>query len=230
MNCANHPDIAAVAYCRGCGKALCGDCQRSAQGSVYCEEHVPAPPVPAGADASPYTSPYAAPSPTPVAANQTSPGLAFLLGMIPGVGAIYNGQYAKGLVHVIIVGLVISILDSGGASGGFEPLFGMLLGVFWFYMAFEAYHTAKRRQLGQPVDEFSSLMPRHGSGFPTAPVLLIALGVIFLLNNLDILRLHEMLKYWPVFLIVLGAYLLYARLTEGHDAGMTSREASHERR
>jgi len=28
--------------------------------------------------------------------------------MIPGVGAVYNGQYAKGLVHVVIVGLLIS--------------------------------------------------------------------------------------------------------------------------
>jgi len=31
-----------------------------------------------------------------------SPGLALFLGLIPGVGAIYNGQYAKGMVHAII--------------------------------------------------------------------------------------------------------------------------------
>ena len=40
-----------------------------------------------------------------------------MLGFIPGVGAIYNGQYAKGLVHVIIVGLMISILSNGAADG-----------------------------------------------------------------------------------------------------------------
>jgi len=50
MNCINHPDIPAVAYCRTCGKALCEACQRTAQGTVYCAEHLPvAVPVPAGA-------------------------------------------------------------------------------------------------------------------------------------------------------------------------------------
>ena len=94
--------------------------------------------------------------------QDASPGLAFVLGLIPGVGAIYNGQYAKGLVHVIIIGLTISIL-SNGAARGLEPLLSLLLAGFWFYMAFEAYHTARRRQLGQAVDEFSSLIPMRGS-------------------------------------------------------------------
>ena len=37
MNCANHPDIPAVAYCRTCGKPLCANCTRSVQGVIYCE-------------------------------------------------------------------------------------------------------------------------------------------------------------------------------------------------
>jgi hypothetical protein len=81
-------------------------------------------------------------------------------------------------------------------------------------MAFEAYHTAKLRLEGRIVDEFSSLIPmRGGSGrFPVAPVVLIALGVIFLLNNLDLLDLHRALRYWPVLLIALGAYMLFLRM------------------
>jgi hypothetical protein len=61
----------------------------------------------------------------------------------------------------------------------------MMIAVWVFYMAFEAYHTAKRRQLGQPVDEFSSIMPRAGqpTRFPLAPTVLIAVGVLFLLHN-----------------------------------------------
>ncbi len=47
-------------------------------------------------------------------------------------------------------------------SANLQPLFGMMIAVWIFYMAFEAYHTAKRRQLGQPVDEFSSIVPRSG--------------------------------------------------------------------
>jgi hypothetical protein len=36
-----------------------------------------------------------------------------------------------------------------------------------------------------------------------APVILIAAGVLFLLDNLDLLRLQQVLRYWPVFLIAL---------------------------
>ncbi len=160
-------------------------------------------------------SPYTAKTPPPIPNTDVSPGLAFLLGMIPGVGAIYNGQYAKGLIHVIIIGLIISIMDNG-AAGGLEPLLGLLLAGFWFYMAFEACHTARRRQLGHAVDEFSSLIPMRGSQrFPAAPVVLIAVGVVFLLNNLDLLDLRRALRYWPVLLIALGAYMLYLRMGGG---------------
>ena len=37
MNCANHPDIPSVAYCRTCGKPLCANCTRSVHGVIYCE-------------------------------------------------------------------------------------------------------------------------------------------------------------------------------------------------
>ena len=37
MNCANHPDIAPVAYCRTCGKPLCANCTRDVKGVIYCE-------------------------------------------------------------------------------------------------------------------------------------------------------------------------------------------------
>lgn len=219
-----------IGYCRACGKPLDETTMRAAQGTIFCEEHVPmehTAPAAAGIEASPYTAspytvpPYAGATPPPVPNSEVSPGLAFGLGMIPGVGAIYNGQYAKGLVHVIIIGLMISILDNNSA-GGLEPLIGLLLAGFWAYMAFEAYHTAKRRLHGQSVDEFSSLIPMRGgaSKFPAAPVVLIALGVVFLLNNLQILELRRMLRYWPVLLIALGAYMLYVRVA--NSAGPAS--------
>jgi len=43
MNCQNHPDIPATAYCRACGKPVCDQCRRDAWGTVYCAEHAPAP-------------------------------------------------------------------------------------------------------------------------------------------------------------------------------------------
>ncbi len=192
-----------TAYCRVCGKPLSEEEARPAQGTIFCAEHVPATGQPTTARPT-----GAAPHP-----GSGSPGLAFLLGLIPGVGAIYNGQYAKGIVHVLILGLLISI-ESSGSAGGLEALVGMLIGVFYFYMAFEAYHTARKRLAGEPVDEFSSLIqlrPEAGR-FPMVPVLLIALGALFLLNNLNLLRIEEILKYWPAALIVLGAWMLYERM------------------
>src|SRR5215467_8345909 len=210
MNCLNHPDVSAAAFCRSCGKPLCEQCKRVAQGTVYCEEHLPAgaanPMRPAA------TPVYSGP---PVADPSVSPGLAFALGLIvPGVGAIYNGQYAKGLVHAIIFGLLVSIISSGSAPG-LEPLFGILIAVWVFYMAIEAHHTAVKRRAGQPVDEFSSLIDLHtrGSRFPAGAVVLIVVGVLLLLNTTDIIPLERILRYWPILLIVLGVYLLYTRLT-----------------
>jgi hypothetical protein len=199
-----------VGYCRACGKALDSASVHTTHGTIYCADHVPAEPPPISD--SPYTSPYTASAPPPVPRPDVSPGVAFVLGLIPGVGAIYNAQYAKGLIHVFILGMLFTIVSSND-MGGFEPLFGVLIPGFWAYMAFEAYHTAKLRQMGQPVDEFSSLMPAHGgSRFPVAPILLIALGVVFLLNNLEIFELRRMLRYWPVMLIALGLYMLYLRM------------------
>jgi hypothetical protein len=212
---------AAVAgYCRVCGKALSNVEARTVQGIIYCADHIPrgAPPPPP--PNSPFPgSPYAAP---PQAATG-SPGLAFVLGLIPGVGAIYNSQYAKGLVHVVIFGLLCSILEQG--AGGLEPLFGMLLAAWIFYMAFEAYHTAKKRQLGQTVDEFSSLFPHAGrAGSKAGPIVLIAAGVLFLLITLDVIRLYAVVKFWPVLLIALGAYLLWVRIADER----AKEELSHE--
>jgi hypothetical protein len=242
MNCANHPDTAAVAYCRSCGKPLCQACERPAAGTIYCDEHaVPAaaanPPAgtPAGAAASGYStfaggasgappaaeaahgySPYTAPYTSPYSAPgdvSASPGLAFILGLIPGVGAIYNGQYAKGIVHVVILGLLISIIKQD-AAGGLEPLFGFLIPLWFFYMAFEAYHTARKRVRGEPLDEFSSIFPMRTSanGFPVGPIVLILVGVLFLLNSLEIIRFYQLIRWWPLFLIALGVYMLVARL------------------
>ena len=154
MKCYIHTDIEAVAFCRSCGRALCGTCQRLADGSVFCAEHAPAPQAAPGARPAagqPMMQPVVQP-------GAPSPGLAFVLGLIPGVGAIYNSQYVKGLVHVIVLGTLISLVDSN-YIGNLEPLFGMLIGLWVFYMAFEAYHTANRRLHGLPVDEFSSLIP-----------------------------------------------------------------------
>jgi len=211
--CYVHTEIDAAAYCRSCGRPLCADCQRMALGSVYCPEHAPS--------SEPAAQPPAAPT---AAVGSASPGLAFVLGLIPGVGAIYNGQYVKGLVHVVVLGTLISLVESD-ISGGLEPLFGLLIALWFFYMAFEAYHTASRRLRGLPVDEFSSLIPLRSprSGSLVGPVALILLGGLFLTMTLRPEWVREILRWWPAVLIVTGVYLLLSRLRE-RSAEEASRE------
>jgi TM2 domain-containing membrane protein YozV len=237
MNCYLHPDTAAVAFCRSCGRPLCTVCQQPAEGTVFCVDHVPVwnnpanppfanpaftdapftntPPDPMNNAAASAANPYFQPaSASPVVdPASTSPALAFLLGWIPGVGAIYNGQYMKGLVHAIVFGLLITLISNSDGSG--QPLFVIVLAAFVFYMPFEALHTAKKRRMGVPVDEWSSLVARnrYSSRTPVGPVVLIILGVFFLLDTLRIIEFRELARYWPVLLIVVGAFMLYNRIT-----------------
>lgn len=250
MNCANHPEVPASAFCRECGKPMCQECQKPALGSIYCGEHVPAaamappfappppprvPPEPprfsseSGSYAgSPYSapgaSPYTAPS-VPPHESESHPALALILGFIPGVGAIYNGQYAKGLIHAVVFGLLVSLASSTHTP--FEPLIGILIAAWVFYMAAEAYHTARKRRYGVAVEEFSSLFdvrPTHGR-FPAGAILLIGLGFIMLLDTTDIISMEQVERYWPVGLIVFGLYMLYARLSPANREVRADRNA-----
>jgi hypothetical protein len=125
------------------------------------------------------------------------------------VGAIYNGQYAKGIVHAVIWGLLMSAANSRAAQG-LEPLFVIMVMSWWFYMAFEAYHTARKRRAGEPVDEYSSILNLSGgrSHVPVAGVALIGLGALLLLHTLDLLDFEYVARFWPVVLIATGAYML----------------------
>ncbi len=207
-------DAPIAGYCRACGRALGEADVHRAHGAFYCKEHAP---QEGASSSSPYgSSPYSAgPSyspPPPASGNGISPLAAFWLGLIPGVGAIYNGQYLKGFVHVAVIAFGFTILDNN-AAGGFDVLVGMMLAVFWAYMPFEAYHTARNRQIGQPVDEFSGLFPRRGANFLTVPAILIGLGTLLLLNNLGLFELRRVLRFWPLLLIGAGVYMLLNRFS-----------------
>lgn len=133
-----------------------------------------------------------------------------MLGLIPGVGAIYNGQYIKGLIHVVILGLLFGIANSD-ISDSVQPVVVLMIIGFFAYQAFEAFHTAQKRRMGQAVEEMSGLASGQ-TRFPVAPVILIALGVVLLLDNLGYLELRRILRYWPALLIGLGVYLLVNRI------------------
>ncbi len=76
-----------------------------------------------------------------------SPVIAGLLGFVPGVGAMYNGQFIKAFAHVLI--FVMLIIAASNISG----VFGVLIGFFVVYMAFEAYKTAEAKRHGLPAPD-----------------------------------------------------------------------------
>src|SRR5262245_56618735 len=143
MNCFYHAETPSAAFCIHCGRALCNDCIRNVRGSVYGE--------PCLAD---IVQGKATPSSSSTSASGTSasgagarketvagknPGSAFALGLIPAVGAIYNGEFVKAAFYILIFGTLVSRADATGAA-----LFHLAAVAFYFYMPFEAYYSAKK--------------------------------------------------------------------------------------
>lgn len=250
MNCANHVDAPAVAYCRTCGKPLCSVCSRDVRGVIYCEEclaaHVSGTvPTPDAAAVAPMALPPSTPHPR----------IAAILGVIPGVGAMYNGEYPKGFVHVLI--FAVLILMTKDING----LFGLGIAAFCVYMPIEAYKTARARELGLPAPDPFGFNALFGGSTPTRPAgavvtpgavgpgaanfapgapnppnppyppvvddephsrvpvgayVLIGLGVLFLLSEMNFLRIDWILeRFWPLILIAIGVRILMQRQRRG---------------
>jgi hypothetical protein len=195
MKCAVHTEVEATGYCRNCGKALCAECARDVRGILYCETCL----------ADLVSKPGGVGQP---ASGGSNPALAALLGFVPGLGAVYNNQYMKALVHVVIFASLIGFVNTD-AGDRTEPAGGLAIAGFVIYMAIEAHRTARAKALGQPCpDPFGSI----GGRVPIGPIILIGLGILFLLDKFNYLPLDRIFEFWPVFLIALGVFLLWRRM------------------
>jgi hypothetical protein len=194
MNCAVHTNVEATGFCRNCGKPMCPECARNVSGQLYCE-----PCLAAKMGAGPMIP--AAPT------GPSNPGLALLLGFVPGLGAVYNGQYAKGAIHVLIFGGLIAALSSD-LPGGLGTFCAILLAAFVCFMPLDAYRTAKARNLGEP--EPPSLLDATGRK-PIGAFVLIGIGALLLMGNFGWLQRDWFEKSWPVALIIIGGWLVWDR-------------------
>ena len=131
-----------AAFCQNCGRPLTSAEVRAVGGHVYCEPCLAAR---VGAVSPAAAPPYGVPYPTPIPGNH-SPLLAGLLGTIPGVGAMYNGQFIKGIVHVLIFIALISATTHFG-------LLGIAIAVWYIYMIFDAVQTAQAIRMGMPLPD-----------------------------------------------------------------------------
>jgi hypothetical protein len=168
-------------FCQDCGTALTRETIKTVGSGVFCEPCLEkrltsAPPVPGAAAAGAagsgagwgtgYTGSTAyvgsAMPPGGVGATgEPSPALAALLGMIPGVGAVYNGQYAKGLIHFVIFAVLVMF------NKDVSDVFGLFVLAWIIYQMVDAHHTAKARRDGHPLPDpfgFNEMGDRMGFG------------------------------------------------------------------
>jgi hypothetical protein len=219
MNCSNHTEVSAVAYCRTCGKALCANCTREVRGVVYCENCIAARLEGVMPPSSVLATTAAAHREPRAAGAGPNPALAGILaGFFPfGVGAVYVGQYAKGLAHLVVFTLLV-VGESSVNNGALHTMFGLGIAAFYFYQIIDAVRSARAMQAGEPAPDpfgLGSTFAMGGDGseisrVPVGALVLIGLGVLFLLHTAGLLA-FDVLRIISIFLIVLGVWLFVRR-------------------
>ena len=162
------------------------------------DPNAPAPPPPL-----PPSAPVA-PAPGPYLRLPKSPGLAAFLSLFPGLGQVYNGRIARAFVFFFAwVGSIYL------TASGHEFPFAFVIPFVYLFNIIDAWKGAtaiNARYLGgrtEPEDDVEVESPVWGGS-------LALLGVLILFNNLGWLDLDRLARWWPLLLIAVGAYFVYA--------------------
>lgn len=144
-------------------------------------------------------------SAAPMVRRNSSPLVATLLSFIvPGLGAAYNGQTSKAIVHFAIFAsfFQMAIITDG------LPFFVLGFIATWCFAAIDACRTAQMLRSGLAPGAEEDVITRRLYGNPFAwSVTLLVLGTIFLLHTLLGIQL-PVKQFLPVLLVALGAYML----------------------
>src|SRR5260370_6217165 len=199
MNCANPTKIPAVVQCCHCARTLCPACDHRIRGFPFCQDCIVA-----GVEMLNYQrsrSPDAF-----VIRRKTSPFVATLLSLfVPGLGAAYNGQTSKALVHFAIFA---SFFQMAVVTDGVTFFVLGVIGT-WLFSAVDSCRTAQLTRAGLAPDAEEDAIARQLSGNPVPwGVILVALGSLFLARTMLPVQFPGR-KLLPVVLVVLGAYILF---------------------
>src|SRR5262249_28044323 len=132
--------------------------------------------------------------------RKTSPFIATLLSFfVPGLGAAYNGQTSKALVHFAIFAsfFQMAVVTDGAAF--------FVLGVFgtWLFAAVDACRTAQLMRAGLAPDAEEDAIARQLYGNPVAwGTILVALGSLFVARTMLSIQ-FPVRKMLPVVLVIL---------------------------
>jgi len=197
MYCTYHLKNPAVVQCNQCARPLCPACDHRIRGFPFCQDCIVA-----GVELLRHHSQSTA---SQVIRRKSSPFVASLLSFVPGLGAAYNGQTAKAIVHFAIFA---SFFQMAVITQGMHFFILGVLGT-WLFAAVDACRTAQLMRAGLSPETEEDVIARRLYGNPFAwGVTLIVIGTIFLLHTLlgVELPIRELL---PVALVALGAYMLF---------------------
>ena len=141
--------------------------------------------------------------------RRKSPGLACFLSLMPGLGQVYVGYYQRGFVHAAVVATLITILSS--KLEDLTPLAAIFLMFFWLYNIIDAGRRAAlynellagRTGIQLPAD---LMLPGLG-GSMVGGVAVALVGILLLAHTAFGMSLSWLKEWWPVGLILFGAYL-----------------------
>jgi hypothetical protein len=199
MNCAYHLRNPAVVQCSRCMRPLCPACDHRIKGFPHCQDCI--------VEGVETLRQHSRGGGVPALRRKSSPVVATLLSIIvPGLGAAYNGQTSKAIVHFAIFA---SFFQMATVTDGSLPFF--VLGVVgtWLFSAVDACRTAQLIRSGLAPDAEEDVIARRLYGNPLAwSVTLLTLGVIFVLHTLFGVRL-PVKQFLPVLPLLLGGYMLF---------------------
>jgi cell wall-active antibiotic response 4TMS protein YvqF len=151
-----------------------------------------------------------------VARPPKRPGIALVLGaLFPGVGQLYNGQTAKAFALFAAFAASIYLADEVGMP------FGLVIPFVVFYSAIDAYRSAVAINL-RLAGRRPELESEDDAESPAWGAVLLGIGLLLLMNNLGILPLAAVRRFWPLLLIVAGLMFL-RRSLQRRDAAAVAR-------
>ncbi|MEZ5307718.1 MAG: hypothetical protein R2684_11295 [Pyrinomonadaceae bacterium] len=199
VHCAYHTNNTATVNCNGCGKSLCPACDHRIKGFPYCQDCIVS-----GIDMLRRSNQAIF---VPIVKKQTSPLFSVILSLFcPGLGAAYNGQVWKAIVHfVAFVGLFQMAISTTVSA----PLFVLGFLGMWAFAALDAWRTAQAIRAGiTPSAAEDVLLQRFAGNAKIWGIVLTVLGASFVLQvvfDFDKLLSRFIL---PALLIGIGVYLL----------------------
>lgn len=138
--------------------------------------------------------------------EEKKPLIALLLGLLPGVGAAYNGQNIKALTHFLAVAGLWVLADIFGMP--LEIVLGLGGVGFYIYSIYDAFQSAQRLRRGEDISvEDENLKVFLQQRMNLFGALLIGVGALAMLN---FWIPNTLQRIWPVMLIIAGAYLLWS--------------------